>query len=185
MTRSQPTDHRKPYARPHAAGRRLIVMGVSGCGKSTVGKRVAASMGWRFLDGDSLHPPANVAKMHAGKPLDDADRWPWLKDISEWMDARVAAGESAVIACSALKRCYRDYLGNDRADVCFAWLKVERAELERRLRRRSGHFMAASLLASQLATLEPPECGEPAFTVDAGGDVEATVHSVITALKAR
>jgi gluconokinase len=185
MTRSQPTDHPDPSTCPHAAGRRLIVMGVSGCGKSTVGKRVAASMGWRFLDGDSLHPPANVAKMHAGKPLDDADRWPWLKDIGEWMDARIVAGESAVVACSALKLRYREYLGNDRAGICFVWLKVGRAELERRLRRRSGHFMAASLLDSQLATLEPPERDEPAFAVDANGDVDDTVHAVITALKAR
>jgi gluconokinase len=185
MLSHPPKPHREAHTTRPAPSVQLIVMGVSGCGKSTVGKRVAASLGWRFLDGDSLHPPVNVAKMHAGEPLDDADRWPWLKSIGKWMDARAAAGDSAVIACSALKRCYRQYLGDERAGVCFAWLKVTRAELERRLRQRSGHFMAARLLDSQLTTLEPPECDEPASTIDASGDVDDTVHAVLTALKTR
>lgn len=163
----------------------LVVMGVSGCGKTSVGKRVAAALGWPFLEGDALHPVANVAKMHAGHALDDADRSPWLDAIGAWLDARRAAGESAVVACSALKRSYRDRLAHGRPKVCFAWLAVDRAELERRLHARSGHFMPASLLASQLATLEPPANDEPAFTVDANGSLDATVHATLAALRQR
>lgn len=160
------------------------MMGVSGCGKTSVGQRVAGHLGWPFLEGDALHPPANVARMHAGHPLDDADRAPWLDAIGEWMDARVAAGTSAVIACSALKRRYRDRLRRGRAGVCFALLDVGRPELERRLRDRPGHFMPASLLDSQLATLEPPTPDEPAFIVDANGAIEATVRATLASLRA-
>ncbi|HET8555360.1 MAG TPA: gluconokinase [Rhodanobacteraceae bacterium] len=161
----------------------LVVMGVSGCGKSSVGKCVANRLGWSFLEGDTMHPVANVAKMHVGQPLDDADRRPWLDAIGRWMDARQAAGESAVIACSALKRRYRDRLRRGRPGVCFAWLKTSRAELERRLDRRTNHFMPSSLLDSQLATLEPPAPDEPALTIDANGDLDATVRATLAALK--
>ncbi|HET6587631.1 MAG TPA: gluconokinase [Oleiagrimonas sp.] len=161
----------------------LVVMGVSGCGKSSVGKRVAEHLGWLFLEGDTLHPAANVAKMHAGQPLDDADRRPWLDAIGQWMETKQIAGESAVVACSALKRRYRDRLRRDRSNVCFVWLKVSRAELERRLERRTNHFMPASLLDSQLATLEPPALDEPALMIDANGDLDATVRATLAALK--
>lgn len=161
----------------------LVVMGVSGCGKSSVGKRLARHLGWRFLEGDALHPAANVAKMRDGHPLDDDDRQPWLEAIGHWLDTRQAANESAVIACSALKRRYRDELRHDRPGVCFAWLKVGRDELERRLRERTGHFMSDSLLDSQLATLEPPAAHEPAFTVDACENIHATVHAILASLK--
>lgn len=163
----------------------LVVMGVSGCGKTSIGRRVADHMGWLFLEGDALHPAANVAKMRAGHPLDDADRRPWLDAIGQWMEAKQAAGTSAVIACSALKRRYRDRLRRGRCNVCFVWLKVSRAELERRLDRRTNHFMPASLLDSQLATLEPPTPDEPALTIDADGNLDATVHATLVALKAQ
>lgn len=175
---------------PHSPAARdnpvlLVVMGVSGCGKSSVGQRVADHLGWTFLEGDTLHPAANVAKMHNGVPLDDSDRRPWLDAIGQWLDARQAAGESAVVACSALKRRYRDRLCRDRPGVCFAWLKVSRAELEHRLQQRHGHFMPTSLLDSQLATLEPPAADEPAITIDADGGIDTTMQATLAALQTR
>ncbi len=172
----------EPSPSNHARATLLVVMGVSGCGKTSVGRRVATAQGWAFLEGDTLHPPANVAKMHAGHPLDDDDRRPWLDAIGRWMDDREAAGQSAVIACSALKRCYREHLRRGRPGVLFAWLDVRRAELERRLHQRPAHFMPASLLDSQLATLEPPAADEPAFTVDANHDLDTTVGLVLNKL---
>lgn len=167
----------------HAASRHrptlLVMAGVSGSGKSSVGRRVADRLGWPFLDGDSLHSPANIAKMRADQPLDDADRLPWLDAISRWMDARQAEGTSAVIACSALKQRYRDRLRHGHPDVQFIWLKVDRAELARRLDQRTGHFMPAALLASQLAAWEPPAPDEPVMTIPANGDLEATVRAVL------
>lgn len=160
----------------------LIVMGVSGSGKSSVGERLAARLGWLFLEGDTLHPPSNLAKLHAGIALDDADRAPWLAAIGTWIDARIAAGEPAVIACSALKRRYRDTLRDGRAGVCFAWLRVGRAELHRRLAHRHGHFMNAALLDNQLATLEPPQADEPALVIDADRAIDATVDALQRAL---
>lgn len=165
------------------ACRLLIVMGVSGCGKSSVGRRVASRMDWPFLEGDDLHPSANVAKMHAGLPLDDADRLPWLDAIGDWMDARRAAGGTGVVACSALKRRYRDRLAKHRPGTCFAWLHVDRDELRRRLRHRHGHFMPAALLDSQLATLQIPQADEPAFEVDANATLDTTVARLLAAWK--
>lgn len=164
------------------ACRLLVVMGVSGCGKSSVGRRVASALGWAFLEGDDLHPPANRARMRAGQPLDDADRAPWLDAIGAWMDARLTAGESGVIACSALKRRYREQLAGHRPGTRFCWLRVDPEQLRQRLRRRHDHFMPASLLDSQLATLEPPGAGEPAFTVNADTDLETTVRQVLRRL---
>jgi gluconokinase len=153
----------------------LVVMGVSGSGKTSVGERLAARLGWPFLEGDTLHPASNIAKLHAGIALDDADRAPWLAAIGAWMDARMAVGGSAVIACSALKRRYRDTLRDGRIGVRFAWLRVGRTELRWRLRHRHGHFMGDALLDSQLATLEPPQADEPALVVDAELGISATV----------
>ncbi|MFC8044746.1 gluconokinase [Nocardia sp. NPDC057353] len=139
-------------------------MGVSGSGKTTVGELLAARLGVPFTEGDELHPAANVATMRAGTPLTDADRWPWL-DIA---GARLAA-VGGVLSCSALARRYRDRLRALVPGVCFAHLDVPRAELERRLAARRGHFMPASLLASQLAALEPLRPDERGWTVPAAG----------------
>lgn len=154
-------------------------MGVSGCGKSSVGKRVADHLGWVFLEGDTLHPQANIDKMHAGHALDDADRRPWLAAIGRWLDARRATGESSIVTCSALKQSYRDQLSRAHPGVGFIWLRVGRKELQRRLHSRTDHFMPPDLLDSQLATLEPTAENEPAFTVDASGSIEDTVRMTI------
>lgn len=133
----------------------LIVMGVSGCGKSTVGRLLATELNWSFFDGDDFHPSDNIAKMRAGRPLTDADRDPWLASLRALIDGLLASGEAAVIACSALKQAYRDRLSSSPA-VRYVYLKGDRALLQDRVRQRTGHFMSEGLLASQLATLEEP-----------------------------
>ena len=136
----------------------VLVAGVSGSGKTTVGMLLAARLGWPFADGDSFHPAANVAKMRAGQPLTDADRWPWLAAIGAWMDERIAAGQSAVLACSALKRSYRAALLDGRPAARMVLLALSRDQAAERLRARHGHFFPAGLLDSQFAALEmPPE----------------------------
>jgi gluconokinase len=144
----------------------LVVMGVSGCGKSTIAGVLAGRLGWPLAEGDDFHPAENVAKMAAGHPLDDADRAPWLARIRDWMDAQEAAGASAIVTCSALKRRYRDVLRD--GEVVFVYLHGTREQLLARLTARQGHFMPASLLDSQLADLEPPEPDERAIRVDIG-----------------
>lgn len=141
-------------------------MGVSGCGKSTVGGLLAGRLGWPLEEGDDLHPAANVEKMAAGHPLDDEDRWPWLVRIREWIEYREAAGESGIVTCSALKRRYRDVLRDDQ--VVFVHLHGSRELLLARLTARQGHYMPASLLDSQLADLEPPDEDERAIRIDIG-----------------
>src|SRR5690349_19934606 len=131
----------------------LIVMGVSGCGKSTVGGLLAERLGWPFRDGDSFHPPENVEKMRSGVPLTDEDRWPWLDAIAAWIDERRRAGEHGIVACSALRRAYRVRLRAGHDDVRFVFLDGDRALIEARLKARKGHYMPPSLLDSQLATL--------------------------------
>jgi gluconokinase len=143
----------------------IIVAGVSGSGKTTVGAMLAGRLRWRFADGDDFHPAANIEKMRAGVPLTDADRWPWLRAIAAWMDERIARDESAVVACSALKRSYRDVLLDGRPDVRLVFLMVDREVLSKRLAARHGHFFNAELLSSQLDTLEPPQPDEHAVTV--------------------
>ena len=130
-------------------------MGVAGCGKSSVARALAERLRLGFLEGDDVHAPASIAKMAAGTALTDEDRLPWLERIRRWMDGRAAVGEAGVVACSALRRSYRDVLRGGRDDVVFVELDVAREELERRLAARRGHFMPPSLLDSQLATLEP------------------------------
>jgi len=144
----------------------VVVMGVSGCGKSSLGMALAEAEGWPFLEGDTLHPPANIARMRAGQPLSDADRAPWLAAIADWMAPRLGKGHSVVAACSALRRRYRDRL-RQAGPVRFVYLQVPRGELERRLRDRV-HFMPPSLLDSQLATLEEPGPDEDALTLTPG-----------------
>src|SRR5215218_1732113 len=131
-------------------------MGVTGVGKTTVGERLAADLGWPFFDADALHPPANVEKLRRGVALTDDDRAPWLAAIRDLMREHARAGRSAVIACSALKQAYRDYLAARTGDVRFVHLTGEFVLIEHRLRERAGHFMSPSLLASQFATLEEP-----------------------------
>lgn len=139
----------------------VVVMGVSGSGKTTVGTRLAAARGWPFLDADDLHPPANVDAMRSGRPLTEAQRDPWLAAVAAWIGDRERAGEDAVVACSALRRAHRDRLRAGHPSVRFLHLDVPAAELRARLARRAGHFMPASLLDSQLAALEPLEPDEP------------------------
>jgi gluconokinase len=161
----------------------LVVMGVSGSGKSTIADRLAARLGWRYEDGDRFHPPANVAKMSAGHPLTDEDRWPWLQAIADEIDRLSEAGQRAVIACSALKRSYRDILVHGRDDVRIVFLNGTQDLIAKRLAARKGHFMPPGLLASQFKTLEPPQPGERPITVSIDAPVETIVDDIIGQLK--
>lgn len=134
----------------------IVVMGVTGAGKTTVGQRLAKTLGWRFHDADDFHPPANKAKMNAGIPLTDDDRWPWLRALRAVIEQALADGSSAVVTCSALKRAYRDVLAGGLADVRYVHLTGDRRVLADRLASRRGHFMNPALLDSQIATLEAP-----------------------------
>lgn len=146
--------------------RHLVVMGVSGCGKSSVGRQVARALGHDFIEGDALHTPANVARMAAGTPLTDADRAGWLAEIGRRLAQARAAGAGLVVSCSALKRSYRDGLRAACPGVLFLHLQGSADLLRQRLQARSGHYMPPSLLDSQLATLEPPSADEAAITLD-------------------
>ncbi len=161
-------------------------MGVSGSGKSTLGAQLATRLGRPYLEGDAFHSAANVATMSAGHPLTDADRWPWLDAIVAAMREHAVAGRSTVVACSALRRAYRDRLRTAPGRVRFLCLDVPADELARRMAQRSGHFMPPRLLASQLATLEPLADDEDGLTVTAQGtgDVGATVDDVLRRLGA-
>ncbi|MFY1828602.1 gluconokinase [Myxococcus fulvus] len=158
----------------------VIVMGVSGAGKSTVGRALAQSLGWRFLDTDDLHSAANVAKMAAGIPLTDDDRWPWLADVRGELERSLARGEDVVLASSALKRSYRERLEVDPARTRWVFLHAPREVLAHRLAQRHGHFMPPALLASQLATLEVPE---QALPVDVSASPEEVVSRIREGLK--
>jgi gluconokinase len=160
----------------------LIVMGVSGSGKTTIGERLAARMSWRYEDADTFHPASNVAKMSAGQPLTDEDRWPWLKAIAAEIDRACTAGERLVIGCSALRRVYRDVLVHGRDDVRFIYLEGTQAMIADRLGQRKGHFMPPGLLASQFQTLEPPTPDERAVTVSIDAQVEVIVDRIISQL---
>jgi len=166
---------------------RIVVMGVSGCGKSSVGIALAEALGARFIDGDDLHPEANKAKMSAGIPLDDSDRWPWLDLVSKALAEEVVetSGGSftgTVIACSALKRVYRERILAGAPNTFFVHLDGSREILEQRLGARSGHFMPASLLDSQLATLEPLGSGEPGVVLSVEDSIPQLVEQARQAL---
>lgn len=162
----------------------LIVAGVSGSGKTTVGALVAGRLGWSFADADTFHPAANIAKMAAGIPLTDADREPWLHAIDAWMDGHLARGGSAVVTCSALKRAYRDELLDGRPQARLVFLSVSRDEVARRLAARHGHFFPAALIGSQFDALEPPAPDEARVTVvPAGHDPAQTAAAVIAVVE--
>ena len=153
----------------------IVLMGVSGSGKTTVGKLLAEALGAEFAEGDSYHPPENVEKMRRGIPLDDADRWPWLEILSTVIDRWLTAKKTVVLACSALKQSYRDVLAKGRPQVRFVYLEGDEALIRSRLDQRRGHYMPASLLKSQIAALEPPA---DAITVEIAGSPQAIVAEI-------
>ena len=163
------------WAGPH----HLVVMGVSGCGKTTLATAVSATTGMRFLEADDLHPAANVAKMAGGIPLDDDDRWPWLEGLSGWMREQHAQGRSTVITCSALKQSYRRVLGQGLPPLMFVHLTAEPALLAQRLHARAGHYMPPSMLDSQIAALEPLASDECGVVLDAGQPPERLLEQTL------
>ncbi len=157
-----------------------VVMGVAGCGKTTIAEALAARLGVRMIEGDRLHPAANIAKMSAGTPLTDEDRWPWLSKIG----LELIGTDGAVAACSALKRVYRETITRAaRRPVAFVFLKGDRALIELRMHLRTGHFMPTSLLDSQFATLEEPSAGELAVTLDLALSPEAITEQAVVFLQ--
>jgi gluconokinase len=160
----------------------LVVMGVSGSGKSTIADKLAERLGWTYEDGDKFHPASNVAKMSAGHPLTDEDRWPWLRAIAGEIDRACKAGQHVVIACSALKRAYRDILVHRRDDVRIVYLKGTPKLIADRLAQRKDHFMPPGLLASQFKTLEPPDASENPVTVSIDASVETIVGDIVRQL---
>jgi gluconokinase len=160
----------------------IVVMGVSGSGKTTLARALAHRLGWPFLEGDDLHPPANVAKMARGYPLDDADRLPWLEDVAGRIGEQERDGRDWVLTCSALHRRYRDLLREGHPSVWFVHVTARPEVLRERLARRTGHFMPVSLLETQLQALEPLEPDEPGMTIDAERPPEQLVDEVLTRL---
>lgn len=160
----------------------LIVMGVSGAGKSTIADKLAERLRWKYEDGDRFHPASNVAKMSAGQPLTDEDRWPWLQAIADEIERICKAGEHVVIASSALKRPYRDILVHGRPDVRIIYLKGPQELIASRLALRKNHFMPPGLLENQFRTLEPPDASENPVTVSIDGSVETIVDDILRQL---
>lgn len=160
----------------------IVVMGVAGCGKSVIGEALAAALGALFIEGDRLHPPENVARMASGQPLTDALREGWLDAIGQRIAASVASGQGVVAACSALKRSYRDRLRGFCPDIVFVYLEIDPATAKKRVGNRKGHFMPASLVDSQFATLEPPAANEAAITLDGTRPVADTVATALSLL---
>ena len=160
----------------------VVVMGVTSTGKTTIGERLAAHLGARFAEGDSYHPKANVAKMRAGTPLNDEDRWPWLQAIAADMRKWMESGTPAVVACSALKQAYRDILRGADPGVRFVHLEGDPMVLRQRIEQRSGHYMPPTLLPSQLATLEDPSTEPDVVTVGVGGTPDEIFAEVLEKL---
>jgi carbohydrate kinase (thermoresistant glucokinase family) len=160
-----------------------VIMGVSGSGKTTIAEPLAKALGWEFQEGDALHPPENVARMHAGIPLTDADRAPWLARIAETIDAWRAEDVSGVLTCSALKRSYRRVIIGDRPDVRLVYLQGSHDLIAGRLAARVGHFMPAALLDSQFATLEEPGPDEHPIVVPIDAPLEATLATLVRQLR--
>jgi gluconokinase len=160
----------------------VVVMGVSGSGKTTLARGLAQRLHWEFQEGDDLHPAANVEKMARGQALTDEDRRPWLEAIGHWIDERRALGEHGVLTCSALRRDYRDLLRDGRPEVRFCHVVTDSETLRARLEHRRGHYMPASLLPSQLATLEPLAADEPGVTVSGEGEPDDVVTEALRRL---
>jgi carbohydrate kinase (thermoresistant glucokinase family) len=160
----------------------IVVMGVSGCGKSTVAARLAQELGWDFAEADTFHSKANIEKMSSGTALTDDDRWPWLDGIAAWIDAKRAQGSPCIVACSALKRRYRERLARGHADVRFVYLAGSHDTVAERLAGRSGHYMPLSLLQSQFDALEPPGPEEKPIVVSIRLPVEEIVREVMLEL---
>ena len=160
----------------------LVLMGVSGSGKTTVGAVLASRLGWPFEDGDALQPQSNVEKMKAGLPLNDFDRWPWLEMVRTWIETRLDRGENGIIACSALKRSYRDVLDRRGSGVVFVFLAGSKEMIASRLDARHGHFMPPNLLDSQFADLEEPSSDEPAIRVDVGPTPDLIAQGIMQEL---
>jgi gluconokinase len=163
----------------------VVVMGVSGSGKTTVAALLAANLGWRYREGDDLHPSENVEKMRGGTPLTDADRLPWLRKIAEEIDGWRERGEQGVLTCSALKRAYRDIIIGDRADVALAYLKGSHDLIARRMAARHEHFMPAALLQSQFATLQEPTPDERPIVMDVGRPPSEIAEAIASELEFR
>ena len=160
----------------------IVVMGVSGCGKTTVASRLAQRLGWEFAEADTFHSSANVQKMQCGTPLTDADRWPWLDGIAAWIDAKRREGRHCIVACSALKRAYRERLANGHQDVRFAYLRGSYETIAARMAGRSGHYMPLSLLQSQFDTLEEPGVDESALILSIDTPPDAMVEAIAKAI---
>jgi ribose 5-phosphate isomerase A len=177
--------HRLDSARSHRGSPPvLVIMGVSGAGKSTIAQELAARLGWAFEEGDSLHPEANIAKMHAGMPLTDADREPWLKRVAAWIDGQRAKKQPGIITCSALKRSYRQIIIDRRPEARLVYLRGSRELIARHLAGRDNHFMPASLLQSQIDTLEEPGPDEDPLIIDLGPPPSEIAEAIIRLLGA-
>ena len=159
----------------------IIIFGVSGAGKTTIGKLLARDLRWRFIEADDFHPAANIEKMRSGHPLTDNDRWPWLEQLRQQIERSLSARENAVLACSALKRAYRDRL-HVSDEIKFVFLRGDHALVEKQLRSRHGHFMNAALLQSQFHDLEEPESDENVVTIELGRRPEEIVERIKTSL---
>ncbi|MEV8568976.1 gluconokinase [Streptomyces sp. NPDC051322] len=159
----------------------VVLMGVAGTGKTTIGPLLAQALGVPYAEGDDFHPPANIAKMSAGTPLQDADRWPWLDAIGQWAHSR--AGRGGVVSSSALKRAYRDRLRAEAPGVVFVHLTGDRKLIEERMTERKGHFMPTALLDSQFATLQPLGDDEPGVAVDISGTPAEITERAVAALR--
>jgi gluconokinase len=170
------------WATLHPMSTTLVVMGPSGVGKTSVAAELAAATGWTLAEGDDFHTPQNREKMAAGHPLDDADRWPWLRRIADWIREREAAGEGAVITCSALERAYRDVLCEGHPSVRFVHPVAPHDVIAERIGARKGHYMPAALLESQLRLLEPLQDDEPGVSVDALDTPDAVARAALSAL---
>jgi carbohydrate kinase (thermoresistant glucokinase family) len=184
-----PTDHEPTAASRDAASRVgptvLVLMGVSGSGKSTIALELQRLLCWPFREGDDLHPPANVEKMRSGRPLDDADRRPWLERVAAWIDERLRAGEPGIITCSNLKRAYREITIGQRKGVTLVYLKADEAVISDRLAQRTHRYMPPSLLGSQFTTLEEPGSDEDPLVVTVRASLADTVIELLTRLAAR
>ena len=162
----------------------LVIMGISGSGKSTIAEELSARLGWPFEEGDSLHPESNIAKMHAGIPLTDADRMPWLERVAAWIDGQRARKQPGIITCSALKHAYRQIIIGNRPEVRLVYLRGGRDLIAEHLAGRHGHFMPPELLRSQIDTLEEPDPREDALTVDVGASATRVADEIIRLLGA-